>query len=126
MTDNQSPSGQETLIRLPTVEMRPLHSRPPFKRSSFPAMRYGVTPCTTEIRIVPVTLETDIEGVTKTASTGFRPSTYLPSKDNASSSVTFMPYGFVWATSGGLCNLLLLSFYFHPSRSLKRRDLLTG
>ena len=43
-----------------------------------------------EIRIVPVTLATDTDGVTKTASTGVCSSTYLLSKDNASSNVTFM------------------------------------
>jgi hypothetical protein len=37
-----------------------------------------------------VTLATDTEGVTKTASTGVLSSTYLLSRDSASSSVTFM------------------------------------
>jgi hypothetical protein len=42
-----------------------------------------------ETRIVPVTLATDPEGVTKTASTDVRSSTYLLSKDSTSSSVIF-------------------------------------
>ena len=43
-----------------------------------------------EIRIVPVTLATDTDGVTKTARTGVRSATYLLSRDSASSKVIFI------------------------------------
>ena len=56
--------------------------------SSFPTIRCGATPSTTQTRIIPATLATDTEGVTKTASTGARSSAYLFSRDSASSGVT--------------------------------------
>jgi len=43
-----------------------------------------------ETRIVPTTLAIDTDGVPRTARTGVRSSTYLLSRDNASSNVTFM------------------------------------
>src|SRR5258708_39712522 len=58
--------------------------------SSLPTIRCGGTRSPMETRIVPVTLATDTEGVTKVASTGVRSSAYLLSRDSASSSVTFI------------------------------------
>jgi hypothetical protein len=43
--------------------------------------------------MVPVTLASDTEGVTKAARTGVRSSAYLLSRDSASSSVTFIAFG---------------------------------
>jgi hypothetical protein len=50
-----------------------------------------------ETRIVPVTLATDTEGVTKTASTDVRSSAYLLSRDSTSSSVTLMAWNRVYS-----------------------------
>jgi hypothetical protein len=90
-------------------------------------MRCGITPSANGDANHPVTLATGTDGVTKTASTGVRSSTYLLSRDTASSSVTFMVYGFVWIFSGAdLCSLLLLRPNLLPSRFLKCRKFPAG
>src|SRR5208283_2784547 len=61
-----------------------------------------------EIRIVPVTLATDTDGVTKTARTGVRSSAYFLSRDTASSSVIFMAFRIARGTSRLLSSLALL------------------
>ena len=69
--------------------------------SSFPTMRCGGAPSATEMRIVPGHSggPTPRE-LQKQQVRGVRSSTYLPSKDNAYSSVIFMAYGVVWIPSG--------------------------
>ena len=83
--------------------------------SSFPTIRCGGTPSTMQTRIVPVTLATDTEGVTKAASTGVRSSAYFLNKDSASSKVIFTG---LWNQLGVTLGLFLLRLHLGPSRTL--------